>query len=131
MPPGTQYQCEANFTGIYPVDVCLGFIWCRDGAYVAGPSVCPAGKLFDSLCQCCKSPDEVACEVGFGGRDRYLMEKSDEAGSNSKNAFFGEGVEVRALASYIFRFLLFTLPETFRWKIVRRRRRAWRGSTLL
>ena len=78
MPPGTQYECEANFTGIYPVDMCLGFIWCRDGEYMAGPSVCPAGTLFDSSCQCCKSSDEVTCEVGFGRvrrRNRYLTEK--------------------------------------------------------
>ena len=82
MPPGTQYECEANFTGIYPVDMCLGFIWCRDGEYMAGPSVCPARTLFNSACQCSKSSDEVTCEVGFGrDRNRYLTEEKKDEGS--------------------------------------------------
>ena len=49
---------------------------------MAGPSVCPAGMLFDSACQCCKSSEEVTCEVGFGrGRNRYLTEEKRDDGS--------------------------------------------------
>mmetsp|Transcript_32050 Transcript_32050/g.94310 ORF Transcript_32050/g.94310 Transcript_32050/m.94310 type:complete len:411 (-) Transcript_32050:1112-2344(-) len=90
MPPGTTYQCEANSTGIYPVDMCLGFIWCRDGGYVAGPSICTAGKLFDSSCQCCKNADEVSCEVGFGS-NRNLLQRRDVTKPNKQQESFLRG----------------------------------------
>ena len=79
LPPGTSYKCAESSSGIYPVDLCLGFIWCQDGEYLAGPSLCPSGMRFDSSCQCCKDADEVNCEVGFG-RNRYLVQEGDGSG---------------------------------------------------
>lgn len=83
LPPGTSYKCAESSTGIYPVDMCLGFIWCQDGDYLAGPSLCPSGKRFDGSCQCCKGADEVNCEVGFG-RSRHLMKGREGSGLKKK-----------------------------------------------
>ena len=84
LPPGTSYKCAENSTGIYPVDMCLGFIWCQDGEYLAGPSLCPPEKRFDGSRQCCKNTDEVNCEVGFGRTGSRVLWK--EGGGSGPEA---------------------------------------------